>query len=622
MIMKKKKKHFLAWSLIAAGLLAALLFFRWLSSRSASEGVYVDVEVAGVDLTYLLFNKENEKKLEVKCEESQRGEDEKLLLKGVRATIFKADKLDHDIRISAASGVAWNEFNDFTLQGDAVIASPDVTLSSNSFALKDLDILSTREPARFQLRDLSGEAREGLSYFIKDKYVKMMAPRGVMRRDGNPYDFQARVLRLAEKRKVLILDQEASIAGAGSSLDAKRIQLQFSPDFASLDWAAGFGNSHYRMVETAADGRRQCREITAGQIKMLNDPLGRLQKIEIRGDGRVSLDDGAQSGHVRSEAIEMVMDCETQALRMVRTLTRGTLNSRGKDNVSVSAESLRAVYSSQGELAEVLAEKQCQFRTDDFRGRAKRLDYDASSGEIDISGRNSIIDSGKNRFESSHFRLRTGSRSISSQKGVKATIVPGKKSALLRAKPVFVTADAMETSRRDDASRFTGSVSLFQDEVELRAGELLFHGGALSCRGGAELKFSHDGQTLVLHGQAIDLDAGGKRIVIEGESRLKQGENSLAARRIELVFGPDDRLQDILAAGAASFRKGTIEGRCQALHWQYARQTVVFRERAEISRSGAGTTRGQELHLDLASNQIIVSGSDDRSETTIGNPQP
>jgi lipopolysaccharide export system protein LptA len=166
-------------------------------------------------------------------------------------------------------------------------------------------------------------------------------------------------------------------------------------------------------------------------------------------------------------------------------------------------------------------------------------------------------------------------------------------------------------------------VSLFQDEVELHAGELLFRGGgALSCRGGAELRFANDGQPLVVRGQTIDLEAGGGRIVIQGEARLEQGANSLAANRIDLVFGPGDRLQDIFAAGAASFRKQTIEGRCQALHWQYARQAVVFREQAEIRRSGAGTTRGQELRLDLASNQIIVSGGGDRSETTIGDPQP
>jgi lipopolysaccharide transport protein LptA len=300
------------------------------------------------------------------------------------------------------------------------------------------------------------------------------------------------------------------------------------------------------------------------------------------------------------------------------------LNSRGRDNVSVSAESLQAVYSSQGKLAEVLAERKCQFRTDDFQGLARSLNYDASSGEINIFGQNSTIDSGKNRFESSHFRMRTGSKSITSRKGVKATIIPGRKSALLGAKPVFVTADAMETSQKGGASRFTGKVNLFQGEVEMHAGELQIDGpgGAITCTGGADLRFRDNGEPLDLKGKTVSFDPDSSRLVVEGEARLEQGNNSLAANRIELVFGADDRLQDIFASGAASFRRKDIEGRCQVLHWQYARQSVVFREQAEISRRAAGTTRGEELHLDLASNRIIVTGSKDRSETTIGDPRP
>ncbi len=40
-------------------------------------------------------------------------------MKKITATIFKADKLDEDIRISADSGYAQNDFNDFYLRGHA-----------------------------------------------------------------------------------------------------------------------------------------------------------------------------------------------------------------------------------------------------------------------------------------------------------------------------------------------------------------------------------------------------------------------------------------------------------------------------------------------------------------------
>ena len=78
-----------------------------------------DTEIEGVDLTYFSFNKNNEKKLEVRCKESQKMADGRLLMKNITATIFKADKLDKDIRISADSGYTRDEFNDFFLQGNA-----------------------------------------------------------------------------------------------------------------------------------------------------------------------------------------------------------------------------------------------------------------------------------------------------------------------------------------------------------------------------------------------------------------------------------------------------------------------------------------------------------------------
>ncbi len=112
------------------------------------------------------------------------------------------------------------------------------------------------------------------------------------------------------------------------------------------------------------------------------------------------------------------------------------------------------------------------------------------------------------------------------------------------------------------------------------------------------------------------------KIVIEGEARLQQGPNTLAARRIELAFGRDDKLENIDAVDQVAFSKGEITGKAQLLHWQYARKTILFRKNAEITRQGAGTTRGQELRFDLDSNEISVSGAGDRSETTIRRERP
>jgi len=618
-----KKLLFALAAVAGLALVFSLLFWSPAKKKAAARQAD-ETAVEGVDLTYLTFNKNNEKKLEVKCGESQKQGDDRLLMKKISATIFKADKLDEDIRIFADSGYAQNDFNDFYLRGHVVISSASFSLSSKSFDLKSLDALSTEDAVAFKLRDLTGEAQDGLIYHMRNKYVKMMRPKGILQRAGRPYRFQARFLRLAEKKKLVLLDQEAQLDGEGSLVRGDRISLQFDPDFANLEWAAAYGKCFFRTAASPDDPRGQSREITARQIKMRNDDQGRLQKIEILGDGEVVLTDSANSGRMRSGNIEILIDPETQAMRSVRSPTPGTLTSKGRDNLSLSGDSLRAVYAEDGRLASIQAQKKCGFQTDDFKGEAEAIHYDAVGAKIDISGKKSTIRSRKNVFTSGHFIILTPTRQLSGKKGVKATLVPGKKGVLLGPQPVFVTAAAMETSKKGNLVRFSGDVNLFQDEIEVHAGELLFDepGNRISCSGGADLKFSSEGETLALRGNTIAFDPAAAKIVVEGEARLQQAPNTLAARRIELLFGRDDKLENVDAAERVSFSKGEITGRAQLLHWEYARKTVVFRNAAEITRKDAGTTRGQELRFDLESNEIRVSGAGDRSETTIRRERP
>jgi hypothetical protein len=195
---KKTWFSFLAGVLILT--LLVLLFFFLRSRNGKTAKKIVDTEIAGVNLTYYDFDKNNQKKLEIKCRESQKKNDDQLLMKEITATIFKTDKLDKDIHITAKAGIASNNFYNFHIQDQARIFSSDFSLSSQSFLLKDLDILSSQESVDFKLKNVSGRAGRGLEYFINQKMLKLYVSKGVWIREGRPYDFSSGVLMSFKKR--------------------------------------------------------------------------------------------------------------------------------------------------------------------------------------------------------------------------------------------------------------------------------------------------------------------------------------------------------------------------------------------------------------------------------------
>lgn len=618
-----KKRFFVLAAAIALAVVLLLVFSSRLK-KSENPKRMPDAEIDGTNLTYLSFNASNEKKLEIKCLESQNRGDDKLFMIKITATIFKADKLDEDIHISAESGLTTPDFNDFNLQGDVRIVSPTFTLSSETFNLLGMNELSTKDAADFKLRDMTGRAKAGLLYVFSNKTMRMLQPEGTLIRAGKPYHFQARIIRVNAKRNWLLLDQEARMEGAGSTITGDRIVLQFDQDFVNLQDAMISGNSFFKETEVAGNGRRSSREITADRIKMINDEQGRLQSLKINGNGTVSLGNDEKKGKISSSSIEISMNAETQTLEKVRTLARGELSSRGRDNVKVSADAILAVYDQQGVLTQVKAERNCVYATDDFSGSASLLDYDVPNERIVISGKEAVVVSKKNSFTSSQFLIQTKLRSLSTDKDVKATLVPEKKSVLLRSKPIFVTAAGLEMSERGEVTRFKEKVSLFQDEIELHAGELLFESSSsrMTCRGNADLKFLNENEPVALRGKEIAFHAAEREIAIEGDARLRQAENTLGARRIKLGFNKDDRLQEITASENATFSKKDLFGKAELLLWHYTRKTILFKNSAEITRKEAGTTRGRELQYDLDSNEITVSGAGDRSETTIRQESP
>jgi lipopolysaccharide transport protein LptA len=620
--MKFKSKSKYQSQLMAVAVLlvlAAMIFYLLSFRKGATSPKIVNTAIDGVNLTYLDFDKNNQKKMEIKCRESQRQSGERLLMKKITVTIFRTDKMEKDIRVTAESGIVSNNYLNFDISGQARIFSRDFSLSSRSFNLENRELLSSRENVDFKLKNVSGRAAAGMEYFLNQNILKFFESRGTLVRNGQPYKFRTQALWVIKKSNLIIFQKNGELVGAGATLRGDWISLQFDQNFANLQSASVSGNCFFNLTESGKTGLTQSKEITANFIRIDYDPDGRLRRIIVHGAGKISLNDQKNRGRIESEGTEIFLRAENQTLEKIQVLTRGTLTNRGQDNVSVSGDSLVALYSPDGLLSEIKAEDNCEFSTDDFLGTSAAIHYDAARFLIDITGKDAVIFSKKNIFNSGHFLIHSRQRKLNSDQGVKATIIPEKKNVLLSDKPLFITAVAMEMTDKGNNIRFKGKVKLFQDDIELHADEMLFDNlsNRMSFNGNADLKFINENELIVLRGQTISFDTPERRIIITGNASLNQAENILGGRQIELSFESANQLENILARDNVVFSKNDLTGKSGLLHWYFNKKIILFKNSAEINRKDTGTTKGKELLLNLSTNEIKVSSQEDRAETII-----
>ncbi|MCX6558190.1 MAG: hypothetical protein NTW95_12310 [Candidatus Aminicenantes bacterium] len=600
-------------------ILIAAIFFSLRYGKGGDRQQDGSSAIDGRNLTYFDFDKNNRKTLAIQCQESRRLSNERLFMKIVTATFFKSARLEKDIQMSGDSGTASRGFYDFDIRGRVRIFSSEFSLDGPRFFLENREKLTSRDAVAFKLKNVSGQAAAGMDFFINQNILTLFQCQGTLLRDGQPYEFKTKVFWVMKKNNLLILEKSAELVGAGATARGDWMSLQFDTGFAHLQSATIAGNCFFSTQGGGENGRAPEKEISANFIYIGYDAGGRLRLIAVHNNGRISLRDRKNEGRIASDSTEIYMRPETQVLEKVKVLTRGTLTSRGQDNVTVSGDSMTAFYSADGALSEIKAENNCSFRTAEFQGTAAALNYDAGNFLIDVVGNEAAITSQKNTFNSRRFQIHTRLRKLVSGQMVKATISPGDPSVLLANKPLFITAVALEMTDGGNIIRFRDKVQLFQDDVEIHAGEMLFENASkrMTCHGDAELKFVSENEPVKLRGQTIVFNHSERKAVISDNASLNQAGNTLGGRQIELDFDRGNRLENILARDNVVFSRENLSGRSGLLHWQYRQKIIWFRNSAQITRKDAGTTKGRELILNLNSNEITVSSQEDRAETII-----
>jgi lipopolysaccharide export system protein LptA len=616
---------------VRAAAVAALLLLAGLAARGlftprprAAGGTAVADDR---DISYLAFNEENKKSIEIRCRETIASGENEVQLKGISGVIFKRGRMNQDIRFFSERGIAKDDFNHFQILGRARIVSDEFTVSAESFLMTHQQTLVANGPTVFSGKSVSGRAAEGIEFrFDLDEY-KFFAVAGTVARDGRAFAFASRMLWMFKAQDRLELKGQSRLSGADSTVSGDEIIMRFADGLSDLRSYVSLGNSRLRSqraIAGAAPGQNEVMEIAARSIESLFAAGGGLERLMVFDQGQLQVAGPGGRCELSGDNIDCLMFPDRQTLREVFVRTPGKIRSRGAQDLEFSAGQIGLAYGETGELQRLHGEDGVRFSLGDFRGSAPELTLDAPKRALFLSGAGAEIRSGGHLFAGPAFVIDTRKNQLSAPKGVQATLALGKGNVLFRPAPVYLVADEVRASDRGRDIAFKGKARLFQDETKLEAAEIRLHTGRkqVVAQGRVRLQFADQKSSIVLQGGTVSFDSGQRRIVTQGDGQLEQGDNVLKAGTITLALAADDRLQTIAAQGDVVFANERISGRSTLLDWAFAQNVMVFKGDAQIGRKNSGTTRGQELRFDMASGEIAVSGADDRSETTIRPDRP
>ena len=413
--------------------------------REPADGT--DSGIGDRGISYLAFNEESKKSIEVKCQESfTKGADE-LHLKKIAGVIYKSGRMNKDIRFFGDQGIAKDDFNSFLIQGNARIVSEDITFRAESFLMINKKNLFSEGKTDFAGKIISGMAAKGIEILFELNEFKFFDVTGEVARDKQKFAFESPMLWMFRESNWLALKGKSSIKTEDSILKGDEIILRFSEEFVDLQSYVSLGNSTLHSEKSIpgdhADNR-EVLEIEATKIESIFSENGDLERIMIFDKGRLAVEGNSDRCEMNGDNIDCLLFPQTQTLSEIFIRTPGVIKNRGSQKIDLSADEITSKYDEKGGMQYIRAEQNGHFTFGNFKGSATELNLDAEKGRLVIAGEEARIKTGANLFSGSSFKIDTKKNLLSAPSGVRATVSLDKGSLLFHAAPMYLSADQLE----------------------------------------------------------------------------------------------------------------------------------------------------------------------------------
>jgi|GEM_PF-3072529 len=580
------------------------------------EPLPADFSADGLGMTQTIFDIDNRRMIELKSSESRQGKDDRIHMKNLEALVLKHGRMSEDIRIHGDEGYVENNYHNFLIQTNAKVSSPKFSLESSRFFLKNRAQLSTEKAVSFRLNSMKGNAGKGMIFYIRHNVIKLFGARGIHRRQGVDYSFQADTFWFMENERKLILEKNARIQGPDSLLQGDWISITFDEDMEKVINTRCQGHAHLRR-ESGETDQKSLRDIRCGILNAQHGEDGKISSLSLTRNGIVHIQDPKRQTRIVSDIIQIHFEPGGDLLKKVELPSPGEVNHRGSTNFSASSQRMNLVFK-QGELEQWQGEGDCRLRSAEFSCRSDSITYSESRKTLRLKGEESRVIQSGNVFLSPGFTMHTEKKWLRSEEGVRTTFHPENTQPPFSQGTFFVRSKEMTYFDRNHTIHFKGSVQLIQDSARLTCGELFIKNGKhIMAKRKAMLSFDSESDKVSVGGELIVFDPDLQSLVASGSSMLVSGLTHISADTLAVDFLKNNRLRSVKANKDVRFQKEETSGSGDQIEWNTVTQNMRFSGNATLSRKNGGNAEGEILYLDLKTNAVRVLSRRQRRTVTV-----
>ncbi|MCP4217659.1 MAG: hypothetical protein GY765_23655, partial [bacterium] len=364
--------------------------------------------------------------------------------------------------------------------------------------------------------------------------------------------------------------------------------------------------------------KKETREIKSANISTFYDEQGRMTHMNILEGCEVRLTSENSETLIASDKIEINLDAETGNITNVLIPVHGRVENKGNTEFSISADEITAVYRD-GQLDRSKGKGNVEFIFPDYTGASDSLDYLVKRDLLDLNGATTRIVSGNNTFQSKRFQVHIGKKILTSSWGVKSVILLGKENVLFSQAPLFINSVLFSISEKENKFVYERRINLLQNDISMTAGKLEINDdNNITATENVSLTFKNGEEEMTINGGLLIFNTKEKSIFVSNKAAIKNGDNVLSADSFELNFDTNDEINYISGANDVRFVKDDLYGSSGKVKWLFKENTLILKDMPQIMKKNGGTTIGDELKINLQTNQItILSSKTERTETII-----